>query len=320
MSASAGKVLWIPKGDYDNSVTYQVLDWVRYNDKGYVCKKTSLGHLPTDTTYWQLFVQDGTSPNTKVSYFDNGILGAKNLIRLDVESQTVEDVVYTVNSDGTITANGTATANGSYFEIYSVTLPAGSYTKTGCPSGGSASTYHFAGSNTGDDTGSGATFTLAAATTCQFVISVEPGETVTNVIFSPMLRLATDVDDTFRPGALTNKEITDKLADIDGDIADLDTDKADVTDLDTFIGPVYSAVNNSVYSVVFDDLDNSCGYQLCGDDALISWTSESKGTGTNTGIKLTFVLNSTYTDITTGQSATITAGSGGTPFYLRVMK
>ena len=313
MSASAGKVLLMPKGDYDNTETYEVLDWVRYNDKAYVCKQTSLGHYPTDTTYWQMLVQDGTSPNTKVSYVDNGILGSKNLIKINVASQTLEDITYTVNSDGSIVVNGTASANGSYLEIYSVTLPPGSYIKSGCPAGGSALTYHFAGSNTGDDTGEGALFTLNADTVCNFVIAIEPNETVTNLEFKPMFRLATDVDDTFRPPASTNRELT-------LDIETLGSVKADRTELDNYIGPRYASVASSIYSVVFDDLDDNYGYQLIMNDAEGKWQSITKTSGTNSGIKLTYVLNSTYRNIVTGNTATITTGSGGTPFYLRVMK
>lgn len=57
MSASAGRVLIIPKGDYSASVTYGNLDMVYYGGKSYICKKTSLNNLPTDTEYWQLMVE-----------------------------------------------------------------------------------------------------------------------------------------------------------------------------------------------------------------------------------------------------------------------
>lgn len=57
--AIAGRVAMIPKGDYDATVTYQILDVVRYNDASYVAKKSSTGILPTDTEYWMLMTQDG---------------------------------------------------------------------------------------------------------------------------------------------------------------------------------------------------------------------------------------------------------------------
>lgn len=56
MSASAGKVLMIPKGEYDATATYTMLDVVSYQGKSYVAKQTTTGNAPTDTTYWQLMI------------------------------------------------------------------------------------------------------------------------------------------------------------------------------------------------------------------------------------------------------------------------
>lgn len=54
MSASAGRVLIIPKGTYDASATYHMLDLVVYDGSSYIAKQTTTGNLPTNTTYWQL--------------------------------------------------------------------------------------------------------------------------------------------------------------------------------------------------------------------------------------------------------------------------
>lgn len=56
MSTSAGRVLMIPKGDYDATATYTMLDVVSYQGKSYVAKQTTTGNAPTNTTYWQLMV------------------------------------------------------------------------------------------------------------------------------------------------------------------------------------------------------------------------------------------------------------------------
>lgn len=56
MSTSAGRVLMIPKGDYDPTETYTMLDVVSYQGKSYVAKQTTTGNAPTNTTYWQLMV------------------------------------------------------------------------------------------------------------------------------------------------------------------------------------------------------------------------------------------------------------------------
>ena len=56
MSASAGRVLLMPKGDYNAEAEYHVLDWVLYNGRPYVAKQTTTGNLPTNTTYWALLL------------------------------------------------------------------------------------------------------------------------------------------------------------------------------------------------------------------------------------------------------------------------
>ena len=53
MSASAGRIMMIPKGAYDASTTYSILDIVTYQGSSYIAKGTTIGHAPTDTTYWQ---------------------------------------------------------------------------------------------------------------------------------------------------------------------------------------------------------------------------------------------------------------------------
>lgn len=57
MSASAGRVLLIPKGTYDSSTTYAPMDIVKYGVSSYVCKLESTGNVPTNTTYWQILAE-----------------------------------------------------------------------------------------------------------------------------------------------------------------------------------------------------------------------------------------------------------------------
>lgn len=49
-----GTVAMEPKGAYDNTVSYEKLNTVLYNDSTYMAIKPTLGNLPTDTEYWQL--------------------------------------------------------------------------------------------------------------------------------------------------------------------------------------------------------------------------------------------------------------------------
>ena len=60
MSSSAGKVLLMPKGEYNPVTTYYIYDVVYYetnNSKGlYVAKQTTTGVAPTNTTNWQILI------------------------------------------------------------------------------------------------------------------------------------------------------------------------------------------------------------------------------------------------------------------------
>ena len=97
MGASAGRVLLIPKGDWNPRTTYTGLDWVRHNGASWVCKNTCTGIEPTsaNTNNWQIMARDGdsvtadtvmssTSTNAvqnKVikSYVDNSIAGIADM-------------------------------------------------------------------------------------------------------------------------------------------------------------------------------------------------------------------------------------------------
>ena len=69
MSVSAGRVLPMPKGTYDASVTYNMLDMVYYSGSTYVCKAQTTGHAPTDTDYWQIMAQGTQSAQIAGNYY-----------------------------------------------------------------------------------------------------------------------------------------------------------------------------------------------------------------------------------------------------------
>lgn len=55
---NAGRILIIPKGEYNALTTYEMLDLVTYNKVAYIARKASVGVNPeTDTqlVYWQPF-------------------------------------------------------------------------------------------------------------------------------------------------------------------------------------------------------------------------------------------------------------------------
>ena len=113
----------------------------------------------------------------------------KNLLSLPFSSSSQFGITVTKNSDGTLTVNGTATADAAVIFNTSVTLSAGTYTLSGCPSGGSSSTYNLNLDqlSTMRDNGSGVTFTLNSERTSTAYVSVKSGVTMNNVIFKPMI-------------------------------------------------------------------------------------------------------------------------------------
>ena len=52
--ASAGRILIMPKGNYDSSTTYEMLDMVYYNGSSWIAKKTVVGIEPSvsNTEHW----------------------------------------------------------------------------------------------------------------------------------------------------------------------------------------------------------------------------------------------------------------------------
>lgn len=161
------------------------------------------------------------------------VYGAKNIIPYPYywDSRTYRGINFTNNGDGTITANGTQDGTAGTVSGFRVTgdtyataikLLPGKYILTGCPEGGSDSTHRLAlriyssdGTSTGyvTDYGDGAVVNISAAQSeanrfglfCDIMKNVH----VDNMVFSPMLRLASIKDDTYEPYSMTNKELTD---------------------------------------------------------------------------------------------------------------
>ena len=50
--ATAGRILIIPKGRYNEETQYDMLDMVSHGGKGWVCKRTCIGIAPEEGEYW----------------------------------------------------------------------------------------------------------------------------------------------------------------------------------------------------------------------------------------------------------------------------
>lgn len=122
----------------------------------------------------------------------------KNLLNNTATTQTVSGVTFTVNADKSVTAKGTATADIG-FTIGTKMLDAGiSYILSGCPSGGSTSTYYLRYIGFTYDVGNGSTIKYDANFTMPVEIGIKSGVTI-NATFYPMLRLASVTDATYEP-------------------------------------------------------------------------------------------------------------------------
>lgn len=85
--ASAGRILIMPKGAYDSSTTYDMLDMVKYNGTSWLAKKTVTGIEPSDTNsdYWHnLFDFDPTNIETEIDNLKSSLTQT----RTDLDNRT----------------------------------------------------------------------------------------------------------------------------------------------------------------------------------------------------------------------------------------
>ena len=225
---NAGRVLMIPKGEYNSATTYEMLDFVYYQGRSYVCKQTSTGNVPTNTTYWQALTGDASA---EIQALTNKLedeaetraaLGAHNLLNNVSTTETFKGILFTVNSDKTITANETSNGSGYFFINNNVVLDPGQYilsdgvgtiitNTTPYIRLGDASN-NFVGSCKNDNHGLFA-FTVTERSRYQVSIAIgESGLVANNITYKPMIRLATDADPTYQPYAKTNVELTQDVA------------------------------------------------------------------------------------------------------------
>lgn len=129
-------------------------------------------------------------------------LGGKNLLKIVKDSATINGITFIQNEDGSIGVKGTATANATFAStVMQPITPSSRYTISGCPSGGSNSTYRLLlrvrnsnGTNifTSSETGSSLTINVPAeAVQVLGEIIVYSGQTV-DLTFYPQLEKGTE--------------------------------------------------------------------------------------------------------------------------------
>lgn len=190
--------------------------WIKQDESPFkdVYTKTEVDSLLTPITddITTLYTADSDIRSEIAALINDG---AKN--RLNVfatASQTINGITWTINADGTVTANGTATANSFLYLIdVNANIAFGEETViSGCPAGGSASTYEIQvamqGGTTYHDYGNGEYIPFDYVYR-YFVCCVRNGYTANNLIFRPMIcdSWKYNLTPVFVPYSPTNAEI-----------------------------------------------------------------------------------------------------------------
>lgn len=154
-----------------------------------------------------------------------GYVGKNRIKNISSASTEKNGITFTVNSDNSITVSGTAGAQ-TDFTVYDIVANSvdkdaslknsGKYILSGCPAGGSESTYFmqwykYNGVDTLKDTGSGVevnTSPYTAATYDNVTIRIMNGTVISSPItFYPMIRKTSISDSTYEPYIKSNEEL-----------------------------------------------------------------------------------------------------------------
>lgn len=100
--ASAGRILIMPKGNYDASVTYEMLDLVKHNGISWLAKKTVVGIEPSiaNSEYWQdvLDYEKGKSVSSTTNKTDDPNTTTLARIRTKHSNCPTSDTDYVIDT------------------------------------------------------------------------------------------------------------------------------------------------------------------------------------------------------------------------------
>lgn len=211
-------------------VVYTDVSAIEFNGKAdaiamSVLKQRSIPH--TKVSGYPISVTDHLEAEQVIDYKVYGnstqeTRSGKNLLPYPYSetTKTENGVTFTDNGDGTITVNGTATTDTTFILVSDLTLTAETYTFSGCPSGGSDTTYYVSGF-TGTDKGSAFTITLSEDTTESLAITVKADTTISNKKFSPQIEVGSTATSYEQYGAMPSPEFPSEIQ----SVGDLVTDE-----------------------------------------------------------------------------------------------
>ena len=226
-------------------------------------------------------------------------------------SITINGITYEiqVDADGNVSGiktNGTASGD-SNLRIYDGDAEFHGKTLNGCPSNGAISTYYMQLSNVSVgsdyDLGNGTDINQTDTGRWILIINIKSGTTVSNLMFKPMIRLATETDPTFAPYS--------NICPIIG------WDKANVSVVDmlgleivdswlTSIGEAHSVDGDTLIINYITPKSSDNPGTLFDDDRTVTISVDSI-TGVATGIKIQLLdVNNTFVGQVTNSSKTFT--------------
>lgn len=132
----------------------------------------------------------------------------------DGNAYTWNGVTFTINSDFSITVEGTATGGNAVLVLSPTggfSIEEGSWILSGCPEGGSGTSYNVAIAGTVSDTGNTAEFTVVTNKLVRiYVIS---GTTADGLIFKPMICSKTewDISQAYQPYRPSYQELYERV-------------------------------------------------------------------------------------------------------------
>lgn len=141
-------------------------------------------------------MEDGIkNNNSMISELNNNNITnniCTNLLNPTLETSSQNGITCTNNGDGTYTLNGTASDNAVFILQSNIEIAFGKYKLTGCPQGGSTTSFkldfEYKGNSTGIDYGNGSIINKTSNDIFKYLrIVIYTGAILNNAVFKPML-------------------------------------------------------------------------------------------------------------------------------------